>query len=75
MIVVEFRDTADVARLIDGLLEAAAACQTSTPLLARAYTELSNRVADALDPLPTPSGFRAEVEAIRARRGSTRRRS
>lgn len=72
VIVVHFRDTADVARVIDGLLEAAAACETATPMVARAYVELSNRIADALDPLPTPSGFRAEVEMARARRHATR---
>ncbi|MDF9717627.1 hypothetical protein INN71_02575 [Nocardioides sp. ChNu-153] len=72
MIVVEFRDIADVARLIDGLLEAATAAEPTAPMVARAYTDLSNRVADALDALPAPSGFRAQVELARARRAESR---
>ncbi|WP_028474065.1 hypothetical protein [Nocardioides alkalitolerans] len=72
MIRVEFSDIADVARLIDGLLEAGAACEVATPMAAKAYVDLSNRVADALDALPAPSGFRAEVELRRAQRAGAR---
>lgn len=67
MIVVEFHGIEDVARLIDGLLEAADACEVTKPFVSRAYVDLANRVGDKLDELPNPSSFRSAVEGRRAR--------
>ena len=67
MIRVELEAPADVACLIDGLLEAADRWDADGPQLAGRYRRLADRIGDALDELPFPSGYRAEVEACVAR--------
>lgn len=61
----------DVARLADGLVEAAEACEHDRPMVARSYLDLANRIADELDALPD-TVFAAEVEQARQRRAGLR---
>jgi hypothetical protein len=69
MFAVYLRDEADVATLIDGLLEAAqCAEERGQGMVAKRYVGLADCVGDALDALPHSTGEKARVQRIRAER-------
>ncbi|MFD9952449.1 hypothetical protein [[Kitasatospora] papulosa] len=48
------RGTADAAEIVEGLLVAAAARETTAPGLAGRWREIAHQIGDALDELPPP---------------------
>jgi hypothetical protein len=59
----------DVARLINALVELAEIIEADEPKRAKFLKLDADRISDALEALPPPRvGFKAEVEAARARR-------
>ncbi len=55
MIRLELVDARDAARIVDALLAQAIAEAEPRPMLARRYTELANRIGDALEPVGVPA--------------------
>lgn len=49
------RGPADAAEIVEGLLVAAAARETTAPELADRWREIAHQIGDALDALPPPT--------------------
>ena len=46
---------ADAAEIVEGLLTAAAARETTAPVLAARWRQIADQIGDALDQLPPPT--------------------
>lgn len=72
-VTVTYSDASALADIIDCLLEQADAVAGDRATLAARYTRLANELGDAVDALPRPSAFAADVERDMAEHRARRR--